>query len=75
MSTGIIKTPEGMIPSAALSYRQEIMDIADEKRSSYRGAALELRESMRETLDHLAPDKEVIGSDWYVQEKGEMARR
>jgi Predicted pPIWI-associating nuclease len=61
---------EGLVPSAALSYRQAIIDLADEHRISFRGPALELREALRETLDHLAPDDAVTSADGYVQEKG-----
>src|SRR6202011_3268720 len=51
----IIKTLEGLVPPAALSYRQAIADLSDDNRVSFRGPALELREALRETLDHLAP--------------------
>src|SRR5437764_5186383 len=63
-------TLEGLVPSAALSYRQAIIDLADDTRISFRGPALELREALRETLDHLAPDAAITSADWYVQEKG-----
>jgi hypothetical protein len=66
----VIQTLEGLVPSAALSYRQAIIDLADEHRISFRGPALELREALRETLDHLAPDDAVTSADGYVQEKG-----
>ena len=33
----IIQTLEGLVPSAALSYRQAIIDLADETRISFRG--------------------------------------
>ena len=65
----VIQTLDGLVPSAALSYRQAIIDLADESRVSFRGPALELRETLRETLDHLAPDSEVIGAPGFVQEK------
>jgi len=55
----IIGTLEGLIPSAALSYRQALEDLTDTGRKSYRGPATDLREALRETLDHLAPDSEV----------------
>jgi Predicted pPIWI-associating nuclease len=66
----IIQTLESLVPSAALSYKQSIIDLADDRRISFRGPALELREALRETLDHLAPDDEVTAADGYVQEKG-----
>ncbi len=65
----VILTLDSLVPSAALSYRQAIIDLADENRLSFRGPALELREALRETLDHLAPDSEVTRMPGYVQEK------
>jgi hypothetical protein len=64
----IIETLEGLVPSAALSYRQAIADLADDNRVSFRGPALELREAFRETLDHLAPDADVEGAEGYKRE-------
>ncbi|MGD1083031.1 MAG: hypothetical protein ABR881_32355 [Candidatus Sulfotelmatobacter sp.] len=66
----VIGTLEGLVPSAALSYRQAIKDLTDDTRVSFRGPAVELREALRETLDHLAPDDAVTRSDGYTQEKG-----
>lgn len=66
----IIQTLGGLVPSAALSYEQAIIDLADEGRLSFRGPALELREALRETLDQLAPDDAVTSAEGYVQEKG-----
>jgi predicted pPIWI-associating nuclease len=65
----VMLTLEGLVPSAALSYRQAISDLNDEGRLSFRGPALELREALRETLDHLAPDKDVTNAQGYAQEK------
>jgi hypothetical protein len=65
----IIQTLDGLLPSAAASYRQAIIDLADTNRLSFRGPALELREALRETLDHLAPDSEVTSAPGYVKEK------
>jgi Predicted pPIWI-associating nuclease len=65
----VITTLEGLVPSAAVSYRQAIADLADDTRISFRGPALELREALRETLDHLAPDGEVEGAPGYVRDK------
>jgi hypothetical protein len=66
----VIQTLDGLVPSAALSYRQAIIDLADDNRLSFRGPALELREALRETLDHLAPDDEVTAVSGYATEKG-----
>ena len=60
---------DALVPSAALSYKQAILDIADDSRVSFRGPALELREALREILDHLAPDNEVTAAPGYMQEK------
>jgi hypothetical protein len=49
-----------LIPTTGLSYQQVIQDLDDSKRVSYRGTASELREVLRELLDHLAPDAEVM---------------
>jgi hypothetical protein len=64
----IIETLKGLVPAAALSYQQAIADLADDSRVSFRGPALELREALRETLDYLAPDKDVTESPGYKQE-------
>lgn len=69
--TRLIQTLEGLLPSAALSYRQALIDLADNRRISFRGPALELREALRETLDHLAPDNAVMGSDGFKLEGGQ----
>jgi Predicted pPIWI-associating nuclease len=58
-----------ILPSAALSYNQAVLDLGDSTRLSFRGPALELREALRETLDHLAPDGEVTGAPGYIQEE------
>jgi Predicted pPIWI-associating nuclease len=56
----ILATLEQIVPSTALSYRQVLQDLGDGQRISYRGTAAELREVLRELLDHLAPDEEVL---------------
>lgn len=63
--TLILETLENLVPSAAASYRQGLSDLAAPERLSYRGTATEFRESLRETLDHLAPDEEVGAASWY----------
>jgi hypothetical protein len=65
----IVEKLEAVVPSAALSYKQAILDLRDDDRVSFRGPALELRESLREILDFLAPDNEVTRGAGYVQEK------
>lgn len=56
IEAGIYDTLLKIIPTAALSYKQAITDLADKSRISYRGAANELREALRETIDYFAPD-------------------
>lgn len=57
--TRISNTLGALVSSAGVSYRQACLDLRDPSRQSYRGAAAELREALREVLDHLAPDKDV----------------
>jgi hypothetical protein len=70
----LLKTLGSMVASAAMSYRQALTDLADDKRVSFRGPALELREAMREVLDHMAPDKDVMSSPGYRPEKDEYGK-
>lgn len=65
----IAETLERLVPSAALSYRQAISDLSDATRLSYRGPAADLRECLRETLDTLAPDKDVTNAPGFKPEK------
>src|SRR5438093_5753630 len=58
--SAIIGTLEKILPTSALSYKQVLQDLAEGQRVSYRGTAAELREVVRELLDHLAPDGEVL---------------
>jgi hypothetical protein len=69
----IIQTLDNYVPSAAASYRQGILDLQAHGRLSYRGTASEFREALRETLDHLAPDKEVAKQPGFKLE-GEQSR-
>ena len=65
----ILKTLEQIVPTAALSYDQGCRDVAESGRISFRGAANEFREALRELLDHLAPDAEVEGQPGFKREK------
>lgn len=56
----IASTLASLVASAGLSYEQACLDLRNDTRRSYRGAAAELREALREALDHLAPDKDVM---------------
>lgn len=56
----IAKTLADLVPTAGASYEQACMDLRDASRKSFRGAAGELREALRETLEYLAPDRDVM---------------
>lgn len=56
----VLETLRRILPSSALSYQQVLQDLSDGSRTSFRGTAAELREVLRELLDHLAPDEEVL---------------
>lgn len=58
----IIDTLRQIVPSSALSYEQGIIDMESPQRLSWRGPATDFREALRESLDYLAPDKEVESS-------------
>jgi hypothetical protein len=66
----ILSTLGALLPSAAASYRQALTDLHSE-RVSYRGTAAEFRESLRETLDHLAPDADVQAQPGFAVEEGQ----
>jgi len=70
LETEILRTLEKMVPSAALSYRQVLQDLESPGRASYRGTAAEIRETLRETLDHFATDQEVMAASGYKNEEG-----
>jgi hypothetical protein len=66
----IIETLSELLPGAALGYEQALKDMADEDRLSYRGVAAELRETVREVLDRLAPDADMQAARVQI-EKGQ----
>lgn len=65
----ILITLRALLPSAAMSYEQALLDLQSEARLSWRGPATDLREALRETLDHLAPDKDVEKAPGYKRLK------
>jgi Predicted pPIWI-associating nuclease len=65
----IINTLSKIIPATAASYEQCMLDLGGAPRRSYRGVAHELREVLRETLDHLAPDADVMAGANFKLEK------
>jgi hypothetical protein len=69
----ILDTLSKLLPSAARSYEQAIIDLHSKNRVSWRGPATDFRESLRETLDHLAPDADVIAEPGFKLEKDATA--
>lgn len=67
----IIATLEALLPTAAASYRQGILDLRDSDRLSYRGTASEFREALREALDALAADDDVTKQPGFNYEEGQ----
>ncbi len=67
----IINAMEGLVVTASLSYRQAIADLTNPGRISFRGPANELREALREVVDELAPDGDVVGQKGFQYEKGQ----
>lgn len=66
----ILDTLAALLPSSAASYEQALHDIAQGAKISWRGTATELRETLREVVDHLAPDGEVSAAPNFQLEKG-----
>lgn len=64
----IIDALDQLLPPASASYQQVLADLDDPSRVSYRGTATELRECVRNVLDHLAPDEEVMHSPGFTFE-------
>ena len=69
---GILSTLVKLLPSTAVSYEQALRDIAGGQRISWRGPAAELREVLREVVDHFAPDEQVMAAPGFQLEKGLM---
>jgi hypothetical protein len=67
----ILETLTALLPVTAASYEQALRDIAQGSRVSWRGTALELREGLRDVIDHLAPDEKVVGSPGFQLEPGQ----
>jgi Predicted pPIWI-associating nuclease len=65
----IVETLSRIVPAAAASYQQCLLDLGGPSRYSYRGIAHELREILRETLDYLAPDADVMASTGFKLEE------
>jgi hypothetical protein len=67
----ILETLERMLPATSASYEQALRDIANGERVSWRGTASELREVLREVIDHLAPDEKVTATVGFQLEQGQ----
>lgn len=65
----ILETLKEIDATLASSYGQVIKDINDPERISFRGTATELREILREVLDNLAPDADVMSPAGFKLEK------
>lgn len=64
----ILTTLRALLPSAAASYEQALIDLSESTRLSWRGPATDLREALREALDHLAPDADVTAGPGFKAE-------
>jgi hypothetical protein len=71
MERATVETLTKMLPGSSASYEQVLRDIADGQRISWRGTAGELREVLREVIDHLAPDDKVRASQGFQLEQGQ----
>jgi hypothetical protein len=69
----ILGTLKAMLPDAAASYEQAIIDLRAGTRVSWRGTAVEFREVVREVLDHLAPDEAVVNETGFRVERDRIA--
>jgi len=67
----IVETLGRMLPASSASYEQALRDIAQGGRVSWRGTATELREVLRDVIDHLAPDDKVLASPGFQLEQGQ----
>ncbi|MCH8903183.1 MAG: hypothetical protein IIA45_04645 [Bacteroidetes bacterium] len=68
----IIETLQKIAPTAALSYEQALIDLnICNHKISFRGTASELREALREILDHLSPDKNVSAQPGFKLEQNQ----
>jgi hypothetical protein len=69
----ILDTLARMLPATAKSYEQVLRDIVEARRVSWRGTGSELREVLREVMDHLAPDAKVTVAVGFQYEAGRTA--
>jgi len=69
---GILRTLEQMLPASGNSYEQTLRDLAQGTRVSWRGTAAEIREVLREAIDHLAPDSKVTATQGFRLESNRV---
>jgi hypothetical protein len=69
----ILGTLKAMLPDAAASYEQAMIDLGGGTRASWRGTAVELREVVRDVLDHLASDDAVVNEPGFRLERDRIA--
>lgn len=69
----IIATLNDLCPTASMAYQQALIDFGGGDRLSWRGPSTDLREALRETLDVLAPDSDVMAVQGFKLE-GEAKR-
>lgn len=75
VEAAILQPLDKILALTALSYRQAIQYLADQKCYSYRVVAAEFREVLREVLDHLAPDADVMTAPGFKLEKDQTSLR
>ena len=68
----ILATLSNMLPLSAGSYEQALVDLSQGSRISWRGTATELREVLREVVDHLAPDQSVTATSGFRLEENQL---
>lgn len=69
----ILDTLGRMLPPSAAAYEQALRDLAQGGRVSWRGTSTELREVLREVMDQLAPDDQVMASPGFQLERDQRA--
>lgn len=70
LEASILGTLDKLCPPAGACYKQALHDLRDSGRMSWRGTAAEIRETVREVLDKLAPDEAVQESPGFQLENG-----
>ncbi len=73
IEANILVTLGKLLPDTAIGYKQALDDLSDPGRLSFRGTAAELREVLREVLDHMAPDSSVKSQEGFQLEKGKSS--